>query len=107
MAHMYRNAKPQDVETNLCFQVLGFDIFLDKWAKPWLIEVNQSPSFETNSPLDYKVKKAVLQDAFHMLNASAKKRRDWSERNKKKMQMRILTGKQPKMDPEAKEKLRQ
>ena len=42
-----------------------------------------------------------------MLNASAKKRRDFTERNRKKMQMRILTGKQPKMDPEAKEKLRQ
>lgn len=41
-----------------------------------------------------------------MLNASAKKRREWTEKAKKKMQMRILTGKQPKMDPEQKEALR-
>jgi hypothetical protein len=40
MAHIYRSTKPQDLETNLCFQILGFDIFIDKKAKPWLIEVN-------------------------------------------------------------------
>jgi hypothetical protein len=27
-----------------CFQVLGFDIFLDKNLKPWVIEVNDHPS---------------------------------------------------------------
>lgn len=40
IAHMYRSTKPQDLESNLCFQVVGFDIFIDKKAKPWLIEVN-------------------------------------------------------------------
>lgn len=44
----------------MCFQVLGFDIMIDKKFRPWLIEVNQSPSFGTDSSLDYKVKKAVL-----------------------------------------------
>jgi tubulin polyglutamylase TTLL6/13 len=43
--------------------VLGFDIFIDTRGKPWLIEVNQSPSFCTDSPLDEKVKKGVLGDA--------------------------------------------
>jgi tubulin polyglutamylase TTLL11 len=27
-----------------CFQVLGFDIFLDSSLKPWVIEVNDHPS---------------------------------------------------------------
>jgi tubulin polyglutamylase TTLL6/13 len=59
---------------NLCFQILGFDIFLDEKAKPWLIEVNQAPSFCTDSPLDTKVKKGVLCDAFRMLNLSQKRK---------------------------------
>jgi len=53
---------------------LGFDIFIDKKAKPWLIEVNQSPSFTTDSPLDKKVKRGVLTDAFKMLNLSWKRK---------------------------------
>lgn len=48
---------------------------IDKKFKPWLIEVNQSPSFATDSPLDYKVKKAVLTDTFRMLNCTIKKRK--------------------------------
>jgi len=59
----------------MCFQVLGFDVMIDKKFKPWLIEVNQSPSFATDSPLDYMTKKAVLADAFKMLNCSVKKRK--------------------------------
>lgn len=74
MAHMYRSAKPQDVESNLCFQVLGFDIFIDTKAKPWLIEVNQSPSFCTDSPLDQKVKLGVLSDSINILNLSVKRK---------------------------------
>jgi len=50
----------------LCLQILGFDIFLDKKAKPWLIEVNQSPSFLAESPLDDKVKKGLLVDAIKL-----------------------------------------
>jgi hypothetical protein len=36
--------------------------------------VNASPSFGTDSSLDYKIKKNVVGDAFRMLNFSFKKR---------------------------------
>lgn len=48
---------------------------IDRKFKPWLIEVNQSPSFATDSPLDYKTKKAVLTDTFRMLNCSVSRRK--------------------------------
>lgn len=70
MSHIYRSCQPDDYDNSMCFQILGFDIMIDKYFKPWLIEVNQSPSFATDSPLDYEVKKAVLRDAFKLLNVT-------------------------------------
>lgn len=47
---------------NICFEVLGFDIFLDHKAKPYVIEVNHTPSFATDSPLDSLIKKNLIRD---------------------------------------------
>lgn len=47
---------------------------IDKNFKPWLIEVNQSPSFKTDSALDYDVKKSVLKDSFKLLQIDSAKR---------------------------------
>ena len=58
----------------MCFQILGFDIMIDRNFRPWLIEVNQSPSFATDSPLDYEVKKHVLGDAFKLLDLTQERR---------------------------------
>lgn len=86
----------------MCFQVLGFDILIDKYYRPWLIEVNQSPSFATDSPLDYRVKKAVLTDTFKMLNVSWAKREKIIRESEEAMKNRILTGKNSKIDKEQK-----
>lgn len=74
MSHIYRSCQPDDIDNSMCFQILGFDIMIDKNFKPWLIEVNQSPSFATDSPLDYDVKKSVLKDAFQLLNINQERR---------------------------------
>ena len=44
----------------MCFEILGFDIILDDKGKPYLLEVNQAPSFATDSPLDYEVKRGLF-----------------------------------------------
>ena len=54
--HMYRSCQPEDLENQLCFQILGFDIMLDSNLKPWLIEVNHAPSLATESAFDLKIK---------------------------------------------------
>lgn len=80
--------------------MLGFDILIDKYYRPWLIEVNQSPSFATDSPLDYRVKKAVITDTFKMLNVSWAKREKIIKEAEEAMRNRILTGKNSKIDKE-------
>ena len=43
-------------EYNHCFELFGFDVLLDAHLKPWLIEVNVSPSLMGSSPLDKRIK---------------------------------------------------
>lgn len=40
MYHTYRVCQPECMDNSMCFQVLGFDIMIDKNFRPWLIEVN-------------------------------------------------------------------
>jgi tubulin polyglutamylase TTLL6/13 len=54
----------------MCFEILGFDVFLDDQLKPWILEVNHAPSFATDSPLDFKIKKALITDTLKLLNLS-------------------------------------
>lgn len=54
----------------MAFEILGFDILIDKNAKPCLLEVNHAPSFATDSPLDYEIKKNLFIDTFRLLNMS-------------------------------------
>jgi len=51
-----------------CFEVYGFDIMLDDQLKPWLIEVNASPSMTANTKPDYKMKVGLLDDLFTIVN---------------------------------------
>ncbi|CAH1261959.1 TTLL5 [Branchiostoma lanceolatum] len=47
-----------------CFEVYGFDILVDENLKPWLLEVNLSPSLACDAPLDLKVKSHMIADLF-------------------------------------------
>jgi len=49
-----------------CFEILGFDILVDSDLKPWLLEVNLSPSLACDSPLDLSIKSNLVCDSFNI-----------------------------------------
>jgi tubulin polyglutamylase TTLL6/13 len=63
----------------MCYELLGFDVFLDSSLKPWVIEVNHSPSFSTDTPLDFKIKKNLITDTIKLLNLSWQKKQNYKK----------------------------
>jgi len=56
---------------NNCFELYGFDILIDSDLKPWLIEVNLSPSLNTEAPIDMKIKSAMISDLLSVVGIPA------------------------------------
>uniref|UniRef100_A0A8C5P9U6 Tubulin tyrosine ligase like 13 n=1 Tax=Leptobrachium leishanense TaxID=445787 RepID=A0A8C5P9U6_9ANUR len=90
LKHHYRTCFPNHFAGSACFEILGFDILLDKKLKPWLLEVNHSPSFTTDSRLDREVKDALLQDTLKLINLNACDKRKIIEEDKRRVKERLL-----------------
>ncbi|ETN68370.1 Tubulin-tyrosine ligase family protein [Necator americanus] len=50
----------------ICHELFGVDILLDEDLKPWLLEVNISPSLHSGTPLDVSVKAPLAKDVLNM-----------------------------------------
>ncbi|XP_078083968.1 tubulin monoglutamylase TTLL4 isoform X2 [Mustelus asterias] len=49
-----------------CHELFGFDIMLDENLKPWVLEVNISPSLHSNSVLDVTIKGQMISDLLNL-----------------------------------------
>ncbi|XP_058592526.1 tubulin polyglutamylase TTLL13 isoform X4 [Neofelis nebulosa] len=92
LRHNYRTCFPHYLNggTCACFEILGFDILLDHKLKPWLLEVNHSPSFTTDSHLDREVKDALLCDAMTLVNLRGCDKRKVIEEDKRRVKERLF-----------------
>lgn len=52
-------------------ELFGFDILIDDTLKPWLLEVNLSPSLGCDSPLDIRLKSALIADLLTLVGIPA------------------------------------
>ncbi|XP_028407105.1 tubulin polyglutamylase ttll6-like [Dendronephthya gigantea] len=97
LKHNYRTCFPNHNKGSACFEILGFDILLDRKLKPWVLEVNHSPSFHTDSKLDKEVKEGLIYDTLNLVNFNACDKKKCLEEDRKKVQERLLNKqKQPK-----------
>lgn len=50
-----------------CFELYGYDVLLDANLKPWLIEVNASPSLSATTASDLALKTGVINDVLNIV----------------------------------------
>ncbi|CAB0014352.1 unnamed protein product, partial [Nesidiocoris tenuis] len=67
MRRHYSACFPTHVDTVAAFELLGFDFILDHKLKPYLLEVNHTPSFTRCTPIDREVKDRLMHDVFEIL----------------------------------------
>ena len=74
---------------NSCFEIYGFDILLDSKLKPWLLEVNISPSLSSSSPMDKKIKSTLICDTLNLIGVQPYDRKAYEKEqemtNKKRL----------------------
>ncbi|EGR33532.1 tubulin-tyrosine ligase family protein, putative, partial [Ichthyophthirius multifiliis] len=68
LSHLYKSSQLKTENNQMCFEIFGFDILLDSNLKPFLLEVNHTPSFSTDTPLDYNIKKYLILDTLILVN---------------------------------------
>ena len=49
------------------FELFGYDFMVDENLKPWLLEVNSSPSMESSTPVTTELVRNVLEDTVKVI----------------------------------------
>jgi len=93
MSHQYKCSQPEDYSGNVCFHILGLDIMLNSKGEPILLEVNHTPSFATDTPLDHKIKFNLIKDTLNLMNINIQTKNNLYNKAKDLNKDRLLTGK--------------
>ncbi|KAH9492090.1 Tubulin polyglutamylase ttll7 [Bulinus truncatus] len=90
--HAYRMCRPgvPSGSDSVCFEILGFDIMIDRKLRPWILEINRSPSFGTDENLDYEIKSILLEDTIRLLNIKVSDKRRNMAAQKAQAQKRLF-----------------
>ncbi len=64
LAAALRAVAPRVIADRRCAELYGCDVMLDADLRPWLLEVNASPSLSADTETDYELKTCVVCDFF-------------------------------------------
>ena len=87
LQHIYRSCQAK--EPDCCFELLGFDIMLDQKLKPWMLEVNHTPSFGSDTSVDEAVKRGLLRNTLEIIQMSVEHRKRMANELKQEMKEQI------------------
>ena len=100
LTNTYRSCQPQNYAANMCFELLGFDVMLTDKAEPIILEINHTPSFTTDTPLDQFIKFNYIKDSLTIMNINEKTKNQLIKIQKEACQLRVMTGKKVKLTVE-------
>ena len=63
----YRSCQLDNYRSDMCFEILGFDVIFNEDLEPFLLEINYTPSFSTDTPLDENIKKNLIKDTLKLM----------------------------------------
>lgn len=66
------SVQPVMMNDKHCFELYGFDVLIDADLKPWLLEVNASPSLTANTPEDRDLKFVLLNNMLDIIDMEGK-----------------------------------
>ncbi|CEG39586.1 probable tubulin polyglutamylase ttll1 isoform x2 [Plasmopara halstedii] len=66
MVHTLKAVQHVIINDPHCFECYGYDIIVDETLKPWLVEVNASPSLTTTTREDCNMKSRLLRDVLEL-----------------------------------------
>jgi tubulin polyglutamylase TTLL6/13 len=88
----------------MCFHILGFDVLITENFEPLLLEVNHTPSFTTDTPLDTFIKHKLIKDTLTIMNINSKTKTSLFNKAKQYNSERLLTGKRQIYQGEVKQR---
>jgi tubulin polyglutamylase TTLL6/13 len=92
IGHQYKYCQPEEYSGNMCFHILGFDVMLNSEFEPVLLEVNHTPSFTTDTPLDQHIKYKLIKDTLILMNINTKTKQQLFQKAKECNSERLHTG---------------
>jgi tubulin polyglutamylase TTLL7 len=90
----------------MCFELLGFDVIIGEDFQPTLLEINYTPSFSTDTPLDWNIKSSLIHDTIELMGLTKEFKETTVRARKECRDVRMMTGKKNKLTPEEKEERR-
>ena len=83
------------------FELYGFDVMLDQQLKPWLIEVNSSPSLACEFKVDVDVKHKMMDDTIRLIDPAQFDRNELRDVLKERLSTLEMDRKRPYATPSA------